>query len=169
MAGIKLNHMKTYIWLIIVLLTTSCGTKHKVVDEKTRLTTSILDSLVINHNSTSITFDSIQRSFRREILQTITYMSPPDSTGTQYPQITEENRIIETFQENESKTSEGNDSTTINRHHQADITLDTDRKEDLRTDQRVLPLWTFNVLGIIVILCTLYGIYRLYKILLKRN
>lgn len=145
-----------------MLLIVSCGTKKSVTDENRQFNLSDLQNMAYDKRTTTITFDSIQRLFRREILQTVTYLSAPDSAGNQYAERTEENRIVETFHENEYKSTEVKDSTTVDAQRDVQIAYQEDRTETVEKDKRFFPPWVWHTLGVVLILGVVYLLYRLF-------
>lgn len=131
-----------------------------MVEETSRTHVIAWDSLLIDRRVSSFTFDSIHRLFKRETLQTITYLSMPDSAGHQHPEKTEQNHIIETFQEDATTTTQIADTTTVNQTSHTDTTLQTDRTEETHTNRRLLPDWVRQVVGGMVVFLIMYGVYR---------
>jgi len=147
----------------------SCGTKKTTTKEYSRLDAQVIERLLLKTVRNSATIDSIHRLMNRNLHQTITYLSAPDSLGRQHPERIEENHLSETYQETGKTTTTQSDTTTVASQREADVKYEADKKEDTVSDKRLLPAWMWHVLGIIGLLLVLYIIYRIGRVFIRKR
>jgi len=163
--------MKTsyILFLISSLLLASCGTKKSSTDSTYKGEIKVIQHELLESTRSTITVDSIQRLLRRDLLQTITYLSKPDSLGRQYPERVEENKISETFNESEVSTTVSSDATSIDRKTEKDANIKSKIKGAVVKDRRFLPEWFWHALGSIALVGVLYLIYRVIRRFSKKS
>lgn len=143
-----------FLAILSILLFFSCGSKKMKLKEQRDIHEKNITSLIENSFTGFTMTDSILEKLKREKVYKITILSPPDSTGRQYPISIEEGKITEEY---ESSNVIKKDSTALNNKKKDDSTFSTDRTKvetKQRVDRRVIPpfAWWLIAGGIVAAL-----------------
>lgn len=146
--------MKTLLFPIVAALLLSCGSKKTQIKEQRDIQVKNTTRFMETSFSGFATIDSIKERLKREKVYKVTILTPPDSTGRQYPISIEEGKITEEY---ESSNLIKKDSTALNNKKKDDSTSSTDITKvetKQRVDRRVIPsfAWWLITGGIVAAL-----------------
>lgn len=152
--------MKYTLLYICIGLLFSCGTSKRSVESKndSLLSLSISDSLLRKDS-----IFSLEQLLQSEHLQAhiiVTEWSQPDSSGQQYPTRTTEVDLNRQKDEQSVKSEQvGMETTQVKKEESSSFKSEV-VNEDVKKDTRLIPTWTWWLIGIACIVFLLFVLKR---------
>lgn len=139
--------MKALLFISICTLV-SCGTSKRSTEteRRTSVDVAISDSAIWRDTATRTEWLLSNEMLNAHII--ITELSKPDSAGRQYPTKTTEIDLSQEKGEVTAKSDKsGSEATQVKKGDTA-IREDENKKEDVKTDTRIIPTWVWWFLGV---------------------
>ena len=145
--------MKVLVSLLVTTLMSfaviSCGTNKSSVSEQRDVKLDIRANEVIESTSLFSTVDSLGARLRRELIYKITTMSPPDSSGRQYPITIEEGTLTEEYGIESLSKVDSSSVAKVERDTTMQLVDKSIVKSKVETDSRPLRIpWWIWVAGL---------------------
>lgn len=156
--------MKYTLLYICIVLFISCGTSKRSTDVERHISTSVSLSDSLLQRDSVLSLEQLLSNERLHTHIIVTEWSRPDSIGKQYPIKTTEVNIDKDKTEQSVKSEQsGSEAIQVKKDDIVQIEREK-KKEDIKTDTRLIPswIWWFLLVGV-SILSLLYLLIRRKK------